>query len=331
MAFELTKERIEVIGYMTLNFVVSVVIIWANKLAYQHGFKWAITLTALHFLFTFIGLEICARYNMFERKALPVLSVLPISLAFCGFVVFNNLSLQYNSVGMYQLMKVMTTPTIVIIQWVMYKSRIPTIQIISLIPVCIGVILATVSSIDMNFIGSVFGTLGIISTSVYQIWVKTEQENLKCNSQQLLYYQSLLSGIILIVLIPFLEDVTGLINTQFSLTTLFWVFLSALLAFLVNLSIFLVIGKTSPISYNVLGHGKLCVILVSGYTLFGDSANAKNIMGVCMAVIGIVWYTHLKLQPTGAAPAAPKGMIPIPTNDNDEFDKLTSEETSGKV
>ena len=31
-------------------------------------------------------------------------------------------------------------------------------------------------------------------------------------------------------------------------------FLSSILAFLVNLSIFLVIGKTSPVSYNVLGH-----------------------------------------------------------------------------
>jgi solute carrier family 35 protein E3 len=76
-----------------------------------------------------------------------------------------------------------------------------------------------------------------------------------------------------------------------------WTALSALLAFLVNLSIFLVIGKTSPVSYNVLGHAKLLVILVSGYTIFSEPYGVQNVIGVTSAVIGIVWYTHLKLKP----------------------------------
>lgn len=33
-----------------------------------------------------------------------------------SFVVCNNLSLQYNTVGFYQLMKVMTTPVVVVLQ-----------------------------------------------------------------------------------------------------------------------------------------------------------------------------------------------------------------------
>jgi hypothetical protein len=37
-------------------------------------------------------------------------------LAHSRFVVFNNLSLQYNSVGFYQLMKVLTTPVVVLLQ-----------------------------------------------------------------------------------------------------------------------------------------------------------------------------------------------------------------------
>jgi len=44
------------------------------------------------------------------------MDVLPITVCFCAFVVFNNLSLQYNSVGFYQLMKVLTTPIVVVLQ-----------------------------------------------------------------------------------------------------------------------------------------------------------------------------------------------------------------------
>ena len=307
-----------VVGYMALNFITSVAIIWANKLAYNSGFPFATTLTVIHFLFTFVGLEISARRGLFEKKPLSVLSVAPISCAFCGFVVFNNLSLQHNAIGTYQLMKVMTTPAIVAIQYAWYGVRLPMLQAVSLLPVCVGVCLATVASLDASWKGLVFGVAGIVSTSIYQIWVKTEQANLECSSEQLLYYQAPVSGVMLLLTLPFVEDLPSFLTFEWlSFASVFWVLFSALSAFLVNLSIFLVIGKTSPVSYNVLGHGKLCVILLSGYLLFGDAYTAKNLIGVLMAVVGIVWYTHLKLA--GTSKPAVKAVAK-----DDEMDRLTS-------
>jgi solute carrier family 35 protein E3 len=170
---------------------------------------------------------------------------------------------------------------------------------------------ATVSSLDANLMGTLFGTLGVFSTSFYQIWVKSEQQSLKLNPQQLLHNQAFVSFWLLLVVAPFLEDVWG---TEDSLLAMNWfqpetlaaVLFSACLAFLVNLSIFLVIGKTSAVSYNVLGHAKLCCILTSGYLLFGETATAKNVAGVLMAVVGIVSYTDLKIKENKAKEAAKK-------------------------
>merc|ERR1719456_1490003 len=103
-------------------------------------------------------------------------------------------------------MKVMTTPAIVTLQYLLYNTSLPRDQLLALAPICVGVIIATVSSIDVNFWGLFWGTAGVLSTSVYQIWVKTEQSNLQANSQQLLYYQAPLSAVMLVVLIPFVED-----------------------------------------------------------------------------------------------------------------------------
>jgi solute carrier family 35 protein E3 len=300
-------DQVNVIGFMALNFFTSVAIIWTNKLAYISGFVFATTLTVIHFLFTFWGLFIAsnARFRLFERKRIPILHVMPISLAFCGFVVFNNLSLQHNPVGTYQLLKVLTTPTIVLIQYICYDTRLPTIQIISLVPVCVGVIIATVSSLEANWKGSLFGVAGIASTSVYQIWVKTELGRLQCTSEQLLFYQAPLSAFLLLVSLPVTEKLDELISGDWiSLAAIWWTVTSSVLAFLVNLSIFLVIGKTSPVSYNVLGHGKLCVILISGYVFFGEECNIRNIIGVVLAVGGIVWYTHLKLMENKHVPVS---------------------------
>ncbi|CAD7969300.1 unnamed protein product [Amoebophrya sp. A120] len=299
------------IFYMSLNFAVSVLIVWVNKFAFQQGFRWNISLTTLHFLFTYIGLEISARFfNLFEPVKIPARKVAPMCAAFCGFVVFNNLSLQYNPVGVYQLLKVLTTPVIVVLQ----KATLPTSQMLALIPTCVGVVLATVTHLDANLLGGIFGTLGILSTSFYQIWVKSEQDALKVSAPQLLYNQSFWSFWALLLLSPFVEEVfhgpDPLVACSWASSplTLVAVVGSAGLAFLVNLSIFLVIGKTDAVSYNVLGHAKLCCILISGYLVFGETATWKNLAGVGLAVCGIVTYTHLKITAgQSAATAGKKG------------------------
>jgi hypothetical protein len=50
--------------------------------------------------------------------------------------------------------------------------------------------------------------------------------------------------------------------------------LSCLIAVSVNFSTFLVIGTTSPVTYQVLGHLKTCLILSFGYVLLRDPFTA---------------------------------------------------------
>ena len=118
---ELTKQKMAysktyVTFCLFLNLGFSIIIVLLNKWIYTHyGFP-NITMTCLHFVFTTIGLIICKKLGIFQPKSLPILQMLPLSVAFCGFVVFTNLSLQTNSVGTYQLAKTLTTPCIILIQ-----------------------------------------------------------------------------------------------------------------------------------------------------------------------------------------------------------------------
>ena len=105
---------------LSLNITFSITIVLLNKWIYVHDGFPNITMTCSHFIFTTIGLLICQLFGVFQPKSLPVLKMLPLSLTFCGFVVFTNLSLQTNSVGTYQLAKTMTTPCIILIQTYFY-------------------------------------------------------------------------------------------------------------------------------------------------------------------------------------------------------------------
>jgi len=279
--------------YLFLNASSSIGIVFMNKVVFQiYGFKNGTLLTLIHFCFTFLGLEICRQFGVFERKPISIRQVLPLCGSFCGFVVLTNLSLVYNSVGFYQMMKVLTTPLLVIIQSTWYGEVFSLKIKASLLLTCVGVAIATVTDAEANAFGTFVAASALLITCMYQIWVGTKQKELECNSYQLLYYQAPISAVMLVPIVPLFDDMRNFVMP--STETQLVIFGSSVLAFLVNLSIFLVIGKTSPVTYNVLGHFKLCVILSLGFVFFGQLIDWRNLTGVAVTLSGVFWYTHLK-------------------------------------
>lgn len=96
----LGMEDFKTFAWMALNVVSSIGIVATNKWVFTTDkFNFGTVLTIIHFVVTTIGLEILARIGFFEKKSLSIPAVLPLSIAFSGFVVLTNLSLQFNSVG----------------------------------------------------------------------------------------------------------------------------------------------------------------------------------------------------------------------------------------
>jgi solute carrier family 35 protein E3 len=84
----------------------------------------------------------------------------------------------------------------------------------------------------------------------------------------------------------------------------------------VNFSTFLVIGKTSPVTYQVLGHLKTCLVLAFGYVLLRDPFSWRNILGILIAVVGMVLYSYCctleNQQKQNEAPAKLPEVILLP-------------------
>ena len=86
------------------------------------------------------------------------------------------------------------------------------------------------------------------------------------------------------------------VSERLSVPAIMCITATGIISFFVNLSIFLVIGRASPIAYNVLGHCKLSLVIVGGFTFFGAPLEAKNLFGVLITLMGVAWYTYLKLN-----------------------------------
>lgn len=120
---------------------------------------------------------------------------------------------------------------------------------------------------------------------------------------QLLQQVSPLSVLLLAVLIPILEPVGWrdpkpgtILGYSFSLPSVTWILISSVLGLVVTLSTFLFIGATSSLTYNVVGHLKTVLIVAAGVFMFGDEMGIKKLMGLVVAMFGIIWYSQIKIE-----------------------------------
>jgi len=291
---------------MFFNFTSSVSIVSVNKYVTQLGFRFMCTLTCIHFIVTFLGLVLCSYVGLFKPKKLDLFAASRLALGNMGFVVLTNLSLRYNSVGCYQVLKHLTTPVIVFIEAVFYKIYLERKFYIPLTLVCVGVTVATLTDLELNFLGIFFGLTGVVVTSLYQVWCGTLQKSLEANPLQLQYYIAPLAAIFLAPLLPILEDYnpsspSSIFQFDFTVRNVCMILLSSLIAFCVNVSIFMVIGKTSAITYNVLGHSKTCSIFLIGFLFFKQQFSWLNFSGIITTLWGVFWYTKLKLESSNSS------------------------------
>ncbi|CAB3385841.1 Hypothetical predicted protein [Cloeon dipterum] len=291
----MARSAVETSVCIVFNIACSIVIVLLNKWVYVNvGFP-NVTLTLVHFLVTAFGLKICQLMGVFQVKRVDLMEMLPVAVTFCGFVVLTNLSLQSNTIGTYQVAKVMTTPLIVVLQRCFYGKKFSFPVLLTLIPITLGVIIVFFYDIQLNLLGTVYATLGVLVTSMYQIWVSEKQHSLQMDAMQLLYYQAPLSAALLMVLVPFLEPMSATWNRSWSSSDLGMVLSSGVVALFVNLSIYWLLGNTSPLTYNMVGHLKFCLTLLGGYLLFREPLTFNQTMGILLTIVGVSTYAHLKV------------------------------------
>ena len=68
-----------------------------------HKFQFSTFVAFVHFAVTSVFLEIGGRLKMFERKRIDLPDLFGLVGTFISFVVLTNLSLRFNSVGLYQV------------------------------------------------------------------------------------------------------------------------------------------------------------------------------------------------------------------------------------
>ncbi|CAK8567788.1 unnamed protein product [Lathyrus sativus] len=284
------------LGALSLSVVSSVSIVICNKaLMSSLQFIFATTLTSWHLLVTFCSLHVALKMRLFEHKPFDQKAVMGFGILNGTSIGLLNLSLGFNSVGFYQMTKLAIIPCTILLEIIFLGKKFSRRIQFSLVILLFGVGIATVTDLQLNALGSFLSLLAVITTCVAQIMTNTIQKKFKVSSTQLLYQTCPYQAATLLIIGPYMDKVLTDLNVfYFKYTTqvTFVIVLSCLISISVNFSTFLVIGKTSPVTYQVLGHLKTCLVLAFGYVIVRDPFSWRNILGIMVAMVGMLLYSY---------------------------------------
>mmetsp|Transcript_7457 Transcript_7457/g.12863 ORF Transcript_7457/g.12863 Transcript_7457/m.12863 type:complete len:379 (-) Transcript_7457:506-1642(-) len=291
--------------FVVLSWYVSNIgVVLLNKyLLSIYGFKYPVFLTLCHMIACTVLSYAVSLSGMVPRQGVKskqqFLKISALALVFCGSVVCGNISLRYLPVSFNQAIG-STTPFFTAIFSAVMLGQVESVNTyIALLPVVVGIILASGSEPLFNmygFIVCVSATAGRAFKSVLQgilLYADTE----KLNSINLLLFMAPISVIALIPATIILENgaaskAASLASENFGFVLL--LLLNSVMAYFVNLTNFLVTKHTSPLTLQVLGNAKGVVATIVSILIFRNPVSTAGMIGYTITVFGVILYSESK-------------------------------------
>ncbi|XP_056174353.1 probable sugar phosphate/phosphate translocator At1g12500 isoform X2 [Syzygium oleosum] len=255
----------------------------------------ALIIASCYFAINF--LELVPLQHILSRK--QFLKIFALSAIFCFSVVCGNTSLRYIPVSFNQAIGA-TTPFFTAIFAFLITCKKETGEVyLALLPVVFGIVVASNSEPLFHLFGflvCVGSTAGRALKSVVQgILLTSEAE--KLHSMNLLLYMAPMAAMILLPFTLYIEGNVAAVTIEKARSDRFIVFLlvgNATVAYLVNLTNFMVTKHTSALTLQVLGNAKAAVAAVVSVLIFRNPVTVMGMTGFAVTIMGVVLYSEAK-------------------------------------
>ncbi|XXG57525.1 hypothetical protein AAC387_Pa03g4658 [Persea americana] len=311
MEEEKKSSSVSDVGAWAMNVTSSVGIIMANKQLMSpngYAFCFATTLTGFHFGVTALVGFVSNATGYSASKHVPLWELLWFSIVANMSITGMNFSLMLNSVGFYQISKLSMIPVVCVMEWILHGKHYSREVKMAVAVVVVGVGVCTVTDVKVNLKGFICACVAVLSTSLQQISIGSLQKKYSIGSFELLSKTAPIQALSLFMVGPFIDYYLNgqfIANYKWSSGAFVFILLSCALAVFCNVSQYLCIGRFSAVSFQVLGHMKTVCVLTLGWLLFDSELTLKNILGMVIAVLGMLiysWAVEAEKQPNAKIP-----------------------------
>lgn len=260
------------------------------KLSYRGGANTYSTLF-LRFLFAAIMLFYYLKTKGISMKLTKKQLILIIIIGVFGFTLATSslyMSYNYISIGMASMIFYIYPSIVTILAYVVYKEKIYSRKIISLMISLIGIyILIDKGSVNFNIKGIIFAGIAAVLYSLYVLGA-SHKEFKNINSYVLTFYISCASATVMFMA----AKATNNFNINISFYALVAILLIAFISTVVALMAFLEgVRLIGPSKASILSTIEPIVSLILGIIILGEPISSRIIIGSIMIVLSVVILT----------------------------------------
>ncbi|KAJ4117500.1 hypothetical protein NW768_010863 [Fusarium equiseti] len=287
--------------YMVAWIVSSNITILFNKwLLDTAGFKYPILLVTWHLIFATVVTQILAHTTTYldSRHDLPnnwdffLTTVLPIGIVSSGSLVASNFVYLYLSVAVIQMLKAASPVSVLLVSW-LFGVVNPTLEkIINILVIAVGVAVASAGTVEFSAIGFFFqmGGLAFEAVRVVMTQVMLNGEGLKMDAMVGLYYYAPVVAVLNLLVAFVIEvphfDMEDLHRVGFSM-----LFLNAAVAFTLNFTSMVLIGKTSGLVMSLSGIFKNILLVICSVLIWHVTITPIQLFGYSVTLCALVYYS----------------------------------------
>jgi len=207
----------------------------------------------------------------------------------------NNTSLKLNSVGFYQIVKLLVTPLVVTFDYILDGKILSIERKICLIFVCMFVLICSKADLSFSLNGTICAGLWVPLAALYKVQWGRVKKLYSCSTLALMHVVLPYATLVQTILMPAV-DPPGLLSFEWTVKAFCWVGLSGVSAFMVNFSGFLVMGNVGALAHVLVGQFKTSLIMILAVFVFGSRYTLVQILGAIGAIVSIIFYTRATMR-----------------------------------
>ncbi|KAL1980175.1 hypothetical protein VTN96DRAFT_4503 [Rasamsonia emersonii] len=277
----------------------SSVILFNKHLLDYANFRFPIVLTTWHLAFATLMTQILARTTTLldGRKTVKMTgrvylrAIVPIGLFFSLSLICGNVTYLYLSVAFIQMLKATTPVAVLFATWGLGMAPVNFKVLINVSVIVIGVVIASFGEIKFVFIGFLFQIGGIVFEAVRLVMVQRllSSAEFKMDPLVSLYYFAPVCAVMNGITALFLEVPNMTMENIYNVGVLTLI-ANAMVAFLLNVSVVFLIGKTSSLVMTLCGVLKDILLVAASMIIWHTPVTATQFFGYSIALAGLVYY-----------------------------------------
>ncbi|KAF9320003.1 UAA transporter [Podila horticola] len=319
-------------SWLAMYFLLNLTLTIYNKAilsTFHFSFPW--TLTGIHTLCSGVGALTMAHLGYFTPAQLGErenMVMLMFSFLYTLNIAISNVSLNVVSVAFHQVVRAMTPVFTIAISIVFLSKRYSFMTYLSLLPLLLGVYMATVGDYSYTPIGFFLTVLGTVLAATKTVVTNRIQiGRLQLHPLDLLLRMSPLAFVQTVIFSWMkgeLDEVVSFCKTDMSLKLVLALLVNGIIAFFLNYVSFTANKKTSALTMTVAANVKQVLSIVVAVTVFNTTIGFLNGLGIIMTLLGGACYSYVDLREKNQRmrPMTPAMPLPSPPGTASEKEEL---------